>query len=106
MLSFKFKLVSDVILHLRPATIICSSLNNFDANVKIIVTNEETKEKREIVPSALLLMTLGVGPESIVEVVADGKEEKDVISNLKKVMNELRDSTSDQKHKIVWKEIN
>lgn len=80
-----FTVIDPVGLHARPATILVNQASKFSSDIKLVYNGKEVNLK-----SIMGVMSLGVPTKAIVDVIAEGEDEKEVIASIAKVIKEQK----------------
>ncbi|URM53009.1 HPr family phosphocarrier protein [Mycoplasma sp. SG1] len=80
-LKANFTIIDPIGIHARPAMKIVQVASRFSSNLSINFNGKTANLK-----SIMNLMALGILTNSHVEIVADGRDEKDALEEIKKVM--------------------
>lgn len=81
MVEKQFKITSETGIHARPATLLVQTASRFDAELHLIYN-----EKKVNLKSIMGVMSLGVGGNTEVKIVADGADEEEAIKGLEETM--------------------
>ena len=78
-----FFITDETGIHARPATLLVQSASKYDSDIQL-----EFNGKRVNLKSIMGVMSLGVGQNSEVVVIADGKDAKEAIDGIEKTLAE------------------
>lgn len=78
-----FFITDETGIHARPATLLVQSASKYDSDIQL-----EFKGKRVNLKSIMGVMSLGVGQNSEVVVIADGKDAKEAIDGIEVTLAE------------------
>ena len=78
-----FFITDETGIHARPATLLVQSASRYDSDIQL-----EFNGKRVNLKSIMGVMSLGVGQNSEVVVIADGKDAKEAIDGIEKTLAE------------------
>lgn len=78
-----FFITDETGIHARPATLLVQSASKYDSDIQL-----EFNGKRVNLKSIMGVMSLGVGQNSEVVVIADGKDAKEAIDGIEKTLVE------------------
>ena len=78
-----FFITDETGIHARPATLLVQSASKYDSDIQL-----EFNGKRVNLKSIMGVMSLGVGQNSEVVVIADGKDAKKAIDGIEKTLAE------------------
>ncbi|MDF7627303.1 phosphocarrier protein HPr [Leuconostocaceae bacterium ESL0723] len=79
----EFKIIAETGIHARPATLLVQAASKFVSDVTLSYQGKEVNLK-----SIMGVMSLGVGHGAEVTIKADGKDEKEAIDAITKVMQD------------------
>lgn len=81
MVEKQFKITSETGIHARPATLLVQTASKFDAELHLIYNEKQVNLK-----SIMGVMSLGVGGNAEVKIVAEGSDEAEAIKSLEETM--------------------
>lgn len=81
MTSAVTKIINSSGLHARPATDFVNTAKKFQSKIMIRST-EESEDSAVNAKSVVLLLTLGLGPGTEVEITASGEDEAEAVNSL------------------------
>ena len=81
MIKIKHTITNEDGLHARPASDFCKEANNYVSDIKIIKDGKSFEGK-----SILMVLCVGAVKGDVIEIVADGVDEKEAIEGLKIVL--------------------
>jgi len=82
MIIEKVQVKNKIGLHARPATLFVSEAKDFKSSIRIKLGDKEINGK-----SILEVLTLGANCGSVIEIIADGEDEKQAIDALRSIVD-------------------
>lgn len=81
MVEKQFKITSETGIHARPATSLVQTASKFDAELHLIYNDRQVNLK-----SIMGVMSLGVGANADIRVIAEGADEEEAVKGLEETM--------------------
>jgi phosphocarrier protein HPr len=81
MVEKKFKIVADTGIHARPATLLVQQAGKYESEIQL-----EYNGKRVNLKSIMGVMSLGVGKNAEVTIIAEGNDEEAALNGLEELM--------------------
>jgi phosphocarrier protein HPr len=79
----KFTITDETGIHARPATLLVQAASKFDSDIQL-----EHNEKKVNLKSIMGVMSLGVGQNQDITIIAEGDDEKEAIEAIASTMKE------------------
>jgi phosphocarrier protein HPr len=81
MVEKQFKVIAETGIHARPATLLVQAASKFDADIHL-----EYKDKKVNLKSIMGVMSLGIGQDAEIKIIADGSDEVQALSSLEETL--------------------
>jgi len=81
MVEKKFKIIADTGIHARPATLLVQQASKYESEIQL-----QYNEKKVNLKSIMGVMSLGVGKNAEVTIIADGNDEETALNGLEELM--------------------
>ena len=81
MVEKTFKIIADTGIHARPATLLVQQASKYESEIQL-----QYNEKKVNLKSIMGVMSLGVGKNAEVTIIADGNDEETALNGLEELM--------------------
>lgn len=81
MLEKTYKVIADTGIHARPATLLVQTAGKFDSEIQL-----EYKEKKVNLKSIMGVMSLGIGKDAEIKIIADGSDEQSAMNAIEELL--------------------
>ncbi|WAA11126.1 phosphocarrier protein HPr [Fervidibacillus albus] len=81
MLERAYKVIADTGIHARPATLLVQTAGKFDSEIQL-----EYKGKKVNLKSIMGVMSLGIGKDAEIKIIADGTDEENAMQAIAELM--------------------
>ncbi|WAA13216.1 phosphocarrier protein HPr [Fervidibacillus halotolerans] len=81
MLEKSYKVIADTGIHARPATLLVQTAGKFDSEIQL-----EYKDKKVNLKSIMGVMSLGIGKDAEIKIIAEGSDEESAMKAIADLM--------------------